>query len=328
MYKKDAQKWFFSQGKKERSDMHPTDKYDIYELEHTGQVICEVTLDIGLGGDEIVIGAVPDLHLNLSDITDAADPEVSYTDTCRIWCKGGSSLPNAISALQAVSVCDQAVILGDTLDYISHGTIELTKKHVFNRLPEVICVLGGHDITKQMQTGKPNELSLEERLKIVQDAWIHDIHYYSRVVGNKVICVGLDNGQGKYLPCQLEKLKADIEKARKENMIVLIFQHENISTRNPDDCNVAAIHEHDYKPFCNFYDAPNLIGRPSEANEDTLALYNLITESADVIKGVFCGHQHNIFYTEILAGNSVIPQYTLTANPYFENGTMCKIVIK
>lgn len=330
MDKKAARAWFFSQGKKARKDMHPTDKFDIYELEYTGQVVCEVTIETGIGGDSAVIGAVPDLHLNLSDIADANDPEVSYTDTCRMWCRGGASLPNAIPALQVAELCDQAVILGDTLDYISHGTIELTKNHIFNLMPEVICVLGGHDITKQMQTGRPNELTLDERLKLVQDAWIHDIHYYSRIVNNKVICVGIDNGQGKYLPCQVEKLKSDIEKARKENMIVLIFQHENISTRNEGDVCVSAIHKHDYKPTCNFYDDGRIIACPSDTNADNLAVYKLITENADVIKGVFCGHQHNIFYTEIAATTpsgekTVIPQYTLTANPYFKNGTVCVI---
>ena len=308
--------------------MRATDKFDIYELEHTGQVVCEVTLDCGLGGETVTIGAVPDLHLNLSDITDASDPEVSYTDTCRLWCKDGASLPNAIPALQAASFCDQAVLLGDTLDYISHGTLSLTQKHIFNLYPDIICVLGGHDITKQMQTEKPNELTLDERLDILKAVWPHDIHYCSKVVKDKVICVGLDNGQGKYLPCQIEKLKADIEKARTENMAVLLFQHENISTLNPADTEVEAIHHHNYKPVCNFYDAPKLIGRPSDTESATLEFYKLITESADVIKGVFCGHQHNIFYTEILAKERVIPQYTLTANPYFKNGTLAKIVIR
>ena len=111
-------------------------------------------------------------------------------------------------------------------------------------------------------------------------------------------------------------------------MVVLLFQHENISTLNPADTEVEAIHHHNYKPVCNFYDAPKLIGRPSDTESATLEFYKLITESADVIKGVFCGHQHNIFYTEILARERVIPQYTLTANPYFKNGTLAKIVIR
>ena len=333
MDKKRAREWFFSQGRVARSDMSPTDKYDIYELPYTGQVICEVTVASGLGGDTAVIGAVPDLHLNLSDITDASDPEVSYTETCRIWCRGGDSLPNAIPALQAAELCDQAVILGDTLDYISHGSLELAKKHIFDRIPEVICVIGGHDITKQMQTGKPNLLTIEERLALLREVWTHDLHYYSRSVCDKVICVGLDNGQGRYFACQAEKLKADIERARAERKIILIFQHENVSTRNENDRSVKAIHMHDYKPTCNFYDAERLIARPSDKNPDSLAVYRLITENADVIKGIFCGHQHNIFYTEIAATTpsgekAIIPQYTLTANPYFKNGTVCIINVK
>ena len=332
MNKKYAREWFFSQGRIARNDMYPTDKYDIYELPYTGQVVCEVTVDSGLGGDETVIGAVPDLHLNLSDITDAADKEVSYTDTCRIWCKGGDSLPNAFPALQAAALCDQAVILGDTLDYMSHGTLALTKKHIFDRIPEVICVLGGHDITKQMQTGRPDLLPLDERLTLLKEIWTHDIHYYSRTVSDKVICIGLDNGQGRYLHCQIDKLRTDIETARKENKIILIFQHENVSTGNPSDTAVSAIHMHDYKPTCNFYDSEKLIARPSDTDPDTLAVYTLITESADVIKGIFCGHQHNIFYTEIFAKahgeKAVIPQYTLTANPYFKNGTLAVIKVK
>ena len=184
-----------------------------------------------------------------------------------------------------------------------------------------------------MQTGRQNQLSLEERLDTLRKVWPHDIHYCSRVVDDRVICIGLDNGQGKYLPCQTEGLRSDIERARMENKIILIFQHENISTRNPSDTCISTIHDHNYKPTCNFYDSDNLIARPSDENADTLAVYKLITENADVIKGVFCGHQHNIFYTEIPATDpsgekTVIPQYTLTANPYFKNGTVCVIRVK
>ena len=308
--------------------MKPTDKFDIYELGYTGQVVCEVVIDSGHGGDTVTIGAVPDLHLNLSDITDALDPEVSYTETCRIWCRGGDSLPAAVSALHAASFCDQTVVLGDTLDYISHGSLELTKNHLFKPYPDAICVLGGHDITKQMQTGKPNVTSPEQRYGLLREYWPHDLHYVSKVLKNKVMCIGLDNSLGNYSAYQVELFKADIEKARKEALTVLIFQHENISTRKEADREVNAIHIHNYKPVCNFYDSPKLLGSPADVNTDTLALYGLITESADVIKGVFCGHQHNIFYTEITAKNGFIPQYTLTANPYFKNGTLAKIIVK
>ena len=46
-----------------------------------------------------------------------------------------------------------------------------------------------------------------------------------------------------------------------------------------------------------------------------------MTHNADVIRGIFCGHWHSDFYTEILAETpdgkkTVIPQYVLTGNMY------------
>lgn len=40
--------------------------------------------------------------------------------------------------------------------------------------------------------------------------------------------------------------------------------------------------------------------RSTFKREDTMKLYRLITENADVVKGVFCGHWHNEAYTEII----------------------------
>jgi hypothetical protein len=62
--------------------------------------------------------------------------------------------------------------------------------------------------------------------------------------------------------------------------------------------------------------------------------HDLIRQSADVIKGVFCGHRHSDFYTEILGidqngapNQKVIPQYILTATVYDDRGHMMKITI-
>ena len=53
-------------------------------------------------------------------------------------------------------------------------------------------------------------------------------------------------------------------------------------------------------------------------------VYDLIVNSGDVIKGVFCGHNHNNIYTEIMAtspdgGNVKIPQYTVSGNYAYSN---------
>ena len=56
----------------------------------------------------------------------------------------------------------------------------------------------------------------------------------------------------------------------------------------------------------------------------TNRVYNLITNNADIVKGVFTGHEHNNIYTEIVAKNSdgtdaIIPQYTIAGNYFYSN---------
>ena len=85
----------------------------------------------------------------------------------------------------------------------------------------------------------------------------------------------------------------------------------------------------------------------SEQNHKT---YDLICSSADVIKGIFCGHLHSAYYNEILASytddngkhDAVIPQISYAANASlygrkfgenkFENswrvGNVMRIIVK
>ncbi len=70
----------------------------------------------------------------------------------------------------------------------------------------------------------------------------------------------------------------------------------------------------------------------SNADSATASVYSLITNNADVIKGVFNGHQHNDYYTEIVAKTSsgdaaVIPQYTLTGG-FYNNGSAINITVQ
>ena len=77
-----------------------------------------------------------------------------------------------------------------------------------------------------------------------------------------------------------------------------------------------------------------MVGKPSDkgTGSATEQVYNLITNNGDIIKGVFNGHMHNDYYTEILAKtasgeDTVIPQYTMTASIY-EDGRAVKITVK
>lgn len=327
---------FFSQEKEFiELDIKDNTKLNFYKLKRTGQVICEVNLNLGLGGERVEIAQITDVHLNYCLSDEQEDEEVLYTKQCRTWLADGESVGAIIKAMDVAQYFDQTIITGDILDYLSMGAAKLTKENIFDRDPQVICTIGGHDITKQMETGIPNKLPIEERFKIVQNFWIHDIFYHSKVVKDKIMVIGLNTSVGSYYPQQIDCLKRDIKRAREEKKCILIFQHEPISTGRPQDISVepvikASANPANTKPR-NFYSG--CIGNPASDNPNNKEMYHIITHSADVIKGVFCGHYHSAFYTEIKAflpneKETVIPQYLALGNPYFgQVGAVTRIKI-
>ena len=304
----------------------------IYRLKGSGVHFHEHIIDSGKGGEAVEITQITDVHFNLCDDIDRADPELAYTEQCRKWLAGGVSKKGIEKAMEFASFTDQTVITGDTLDYLSHGSLEMMKEYIWDKDENVLCALGGHELTKQMQTGKPNETSLEERLEILGGYWKHDMFYFSRVLGDKAMVIVLDNSMQKYTSFQTEKLKMDIALAREKGYVALIFQHEPISTGKEEDTAIEAYKVYD-SAVRNFYD---LIG--IKGDDETKELYRVITENADVIRGVYCGHMHSAFYTEIKGsylsenGERVeksIPQYLLEGNPYDDQcGHVMRITVK
>jgi len=284
-----------------------------------------------------VIGAAADLHFNVCNQEDREDEELVYTEKCRIWPENLKWAAPAIKVLDACEYCDAAVIIGDVLDYLSRGALSFTKSNLFAKYPEFMVAVGGHDYTKQMQTKLPDLLPLEERLDMIRAVWPHDIHYYSRDLTDKITAVILDNSQSKYLPCQIEPLGAEIERARKEGRAILVFQHEPMVSKNPEETlvtanivNSGAIRE------VNIGFDKNMVGGECNCDEVTACIYGLITENSDVVKAVFAGHWHSQFYSEIITSykengrtvKTLTPQYIISGNPYHEAGALAKIMIK
>ncbi len=343
MKTKAEKQWFFSQPKEEfnpKAPMiyKPDPHYNIYRLKSTRQLISEVNLDFGLGLDEpYVIGAAADLHFNVCNQKDREDEELVFTEKCRIWPENLKWAPPAIRILDACDYCDSAVIIGDIIDYLSDGALNFAKNNVFKKYPEFMVALGGHDYTKQMQTGKNDVLPLEERLDMLRAVWPHDIHYYSRELGGKIIAVILDNSQSKYLACEVEPFKADIEKARREGKIILVFQHEPLISNNPKEELVeAVIGNSGAKQAIDIGINQTIVGGSLRNEDATPEMYSLITKNSDVVKAIFTGHWHSQFYSEVVSSyekdgkvvETLTPQYVISGNPYHEAGAMAKIVIK
>lgn len=277
------------------------------------------------GGEPVEIAVIADIHFNYCDETDEQNEELMLTKQHRLWLGNASSVPAAVKAMELAVLCDQTVVVGDTLDYLSHGAMALTQKHIWDADPQAILCLGGHELTRQMQTGQPDQTSLASRRAEVDAFWKHNTVYLSRIIGDKVMAVMLDNSSSCYAKGVAETLAEDIAYARKEGMPVIIFQHEPISTFNPNDTAVKAVKVYDGDNR-NFYQY--MIGGTNHPHQDeaTLAVCKIIRENADVVRLICCGHFHSGFYTEIAGVQQPIPQIVLEGNAYDNNSGHVLIV--
>lgn len=77
------------------------------------------------------------------------------------------------------SVVNAKDIYGDTLDYLSHGAMEIMQREIWDRYSQAMA---SHDMTRKMQGKVIDPMPREERKKILQDFWPHNIVYASRIL--------------------------------------------------------------------------------------------------------------------------------------------------
>ncbi len=297
----------------------------------------DISIDARIGED-VYIGLLSDIHLNYCNDQDfdEADPVIMSTYENRVWCANGATVPKLQKCLEFLDDADQIVINGDTLDYLSHGTMELMQKEIWDKIPGVVATVGGHEISRKMQGKVEDTLSRDERIAIIEKYWKHDMYYMSKLLKNKVLVVGMFNDMAQFNDYQRDKLKADIESARKNGYAILIFAHEPIATHNPkhsnftlDDVLLVGDSSGFPRDLCSGTD--KLAGGKG-SDDITKEVYSLITSNADVIKAVLTGHYHNDMYLEIIAKNAdgsdaIIPQYVTTATAY-QKGHATRITVK
>lgn len=285
------------------------------------------------GGKPLEIVQFTDAHFNYCNQKDLeeANPALMSTLEHRLWHANGDSVHAVERAFAYAAMSDQTVVTGDIMDYLSWGALELTEKQLFWRDTNLLAAIGGHEVTREMQGEVADPSTLESRLDILRGFWCNDISYASKLLGDRVILSVMDNGStGTYSERQYHRLQSDINRAREQNLILLIFQHEPICTCNPAETNVEFVRANDASGSRNFY--RDFVGgywtREVLRDEWTIRTHGLIRESGDVIRGVFCGHRHSDHYTEILGTDgTLIPQYVLTATVYDNLGHVMKITV-
>ena len=258
----------------------------------------------------------------------------------RTWLKDAGSVPVARKVLDYARQSDLLVAAGDIFDYLSHGAIELTHKEIWRYFPSALICNGNHELYQKMQGSVAETIPMAERHAWLDSVWKHDRTYTSRVLKNKVMAIQLDNGLNTFNTTQATKLNADLEIARAKGYTVLLFMHIPLLTNNPAEESLAPIRCDDYTASEDFYknSGGNLCVKPSDLGTGNAKdqVYSLITNNGDIIRGVYNGHFHCDFYSEIVAKtadgkDTVIPQYTVTGSIYEKDGAsghVLKITVK
>ncbi len=314
----------------------------IYRLEDSNLMVREHVIDSGLGGEEVTIVQINDVHFNYLNEKDweEANPTLLSTYQGRTWLKNAESAPIIRGVLNYAKQTDLLVAAGDILDYLSHGAVELTHKEIWRYFPSALITVGNHELPQKMQGQVAETLTAAERRAWLESVWKHDMDYTSRVLKNKVMAIQLDNGSNTFTTNQAVKLKADLETARAKGYTVLLFMHIPLLTNNPAESNVPPIRTDDSSAPADFYknSAGDVCVKPTDLGSGNAKdqVYSLITNNGDIIKGVYNGHFHADFYTEIMAKtadgeDTVIPQYTVTGSIYQRDGASghaLKITVK
>ncbi len=336
------------------------DGFDMYHLGEAGSlngdtategglIVTDITIDAGLGDDAVTIVQLSDLHFNYLNAQDEAEANPTLLSTYANRSFGKNNVPNVQKAADFAYIADQVIVTGDGIDYLSHGTIELLYKEIWNKFPNALVTGGNHEYAQQMQGSVPETLTMTERMDWVTSEWKHDYEYASQMVGEKVMAISMDNGRrgsdGYYSFAEgtAAKLEADLATAKANGYTVLIFCHVGLYTNNPDETDVKSLFVNDtYNRFdtatrniINWCDntTGDFCGYDGmDATSETAKVYDLLTHNADVVKGVFNGHMHGAYYTEIVAETStgedaVIPQYTMTGSGYY-HGHATKITVQ
>ena len=252
-------------------------------------------------GGPIKILFLADVHLNLVDEADESNEELMETVKYRKWNAGGQSIAPLKKVMACTKEYDLTVVGGDTLDYLSHGAMAAMEQYIWQVEPNCLAVLGGHELVYNMQTGKKDKEPLEEKQRILEKFWKHDMYYTSRVIKDKVMAIQLDNSRHRYWERQIAPLRRDLALAREKGWTVLVFQHEPISTGKPEDRWLEAFCPAEGCPTCEDYYAKPIGCPEKEWDAATQEVYALLTQNADVIQGIFCGHEHGGWRMQIKA---------------------------
>lgn len=283
----------------------------------------EVTVNkrSGSTSDKLTLVQLSDMHINhLSekDFVDNRQTVLSFYRN-RKYGKDAAFAKVAERALKyADAVADQVIVTGDTLDNLNEGTLDIQKRLLWSRYPNIISTTGNHDWMEATVSSITEVLTKREAQERLQEDAAHDVLYSSKVMKD-VMLIQMDNaalneGRGYgygYEQSQIDKLTADLAIARDKNYTVLIFQHVTLPTDDDDPR---------FKEIRTPESTPANDKASGQCNKEMI---QLIKNNSDIIKAIFCGHEHATADTFV----GGIPQYVANATHY-SGGYAVKITVQ
>ncbi len=288
--------------------------------------------------EAVNLGWLSDSHFNYVNQTDVDKQMINALSSYRgrTWLRDGSSINTAIFQFNyANKRYKKTVVTGDMVDYLSYGSLYTTKALIADKSinGSILMTTGNHEFAEACQPDIDNlasQMTLAQKYELLSAAWAHDPTYYAEILktskgeDNAMIII-LDNGQssGNYADGTAEKLTASLATARSKNIPVLIFQHVGMPTFNAKETTVYYNNDISYMGFGTKESNSGSFNMSSYYNRGEEA-HTIIRKNYDIIKGVFCGHEHAHLYSEITAlnedgsiiPNTYIPQFITTSSAY------------
>ena len=298
----------------------------------------EVTIDIPGDGTPIEIFQISDVHFNALYEDEPEFVKASYKEWGANFGDNETIINTFSRCLNYASGADRIIVTGDIVNFYSRANYDIMEKYVFRAAENIHAALtgkviptpGNHDCTY------PDRRSLVQfeknyaELKALYGKYGFDMDYTSQVIDGRVMVVVLDNasrydaGGDRYSQAQVDNLTRDIAIARENGYTMLLFGHIPMPTKNTDG-----------NGYFRNYD-PDAY---TDSHPTAKAFYELVTNNADVIRGIFTGHFHEDNYVEIVAKTAdgkpaYIPQYVLANMRRLDgkvntgDGMMTRIILK
>ncbi len=228
---------------------------------------------------------------------------------------------------------DMTVITGDLLDFFSWGCAEMTEKLIVDRSKEgkLLMAIGNHEPSIHMipidHTCGHTDASIDAIHARLSQFWVNDTKYASKVLKSAdghemVILAALDDQAHEFTWQEIyDGLNKDISYARVHGLKIFLTSHCPMSTRGGREIDNCPYFYHSDKCMSDPARTIDLGKRDAGSTGHTLdtKIHRLITDNADVIRGVFVGDYHSFMYTEIEgtdANKTKIPQYVASANAF------------